>query len=117
MKGIDIKGKRVPIELDRTRYLIYDLNGLADLEEVVGDLDKFVKSLGKEKATLKMLRLLLWAGLVSEDETLTERGIGALILPSMFPELQNKVLLALNASMPSADDTPEKKPVIEESTG
>ena len=70
MNGIDIKGKRIPIELDRTRHLIYDLNALAELEDRVGDLDKFFKSLSEKKGLpLKIMRFMLWAGLISEDET------------------------------------------------
>lgn len=125
MKGIDLKGKRVPIELDRTRYLIYDLNTLAELEEKIGELDQFFKSLServnqKKALPFKTVRLLLWAGLVSEDEKLTEKQVGSFVFLENIELVTNKIIEAVNASMPLADnqeDPQEKKPVSEESTG
>lgn len=122
-KGIDVKGKRIPIELDRTRYLIYDLNALAELEDRVGELDTFFKSISEKKSLpLKTMRLLLWAGLISEDEEITEKIAGALVLPDNLEYVTGKIIEAINSSMPESQ---EKKPVSkvqnepqsEESTG
>lgn len=109
VKGIDIKGKRVPIELDRTRYLIYDLNALAELEDRVGELDSFFKSISEKKSLpLKTMRLLLWAGLISEDEEITEKAAGALVLPDNLEYVTSKIIEAINSSMPESQ---EKKPM------
>lgn len=109
VKGIDVKGKRIPIELDRTRYLIYDLNALAELEDRVGELDAFFKSISERKSLpLKTMRLLLWAGLISEDEEITEKTAGALVLPDNLEYVTGKIIEAINSSMPEPQ---EKKPV------
>lgn len=119
MKGIDLKGKKIPIELDRTRYLIYDLNALAELEDRVGDLDSFFKSLNERVASgkglsFKSLRLLLWAGLLSDDPDLTESTVGSFVYPGNLEEVTNKIIEAVNVSMPEVE---EKKIAESEQTG
>jgi hypothetical protein len=69
------KDKMVKIELDKERYLYYDMNALCDLEEAGVDFENMQAG----KAKLSDLRLILWSGLRHEDESLTPRQVGAMI--------------------------------------
>lgn len=69
-------GRSVLVTLDRERHLRFDINSLADLEQVQG------RTLGEIMAGgigLDVTRALLWAGLKHEDARLTVRGAGDLI--------------------------------------
>lgn len=94
----------VPIELDRTRRLRFDMNALAVLEEhglnvfdeeTLSDLDKVIRSPSK-------IRLFVWAGLLHEDPELTLQEAGALIAGDSFLPAMNAVAAALDQAMPKA---------------
>lgn len=72
----------VSIDLDRTRTLRYDVNGLAELEERFGDRPIHTV-LSQERLGLKAIRLLLWIGLRHEDRRLTLDGAGGLLQRAM----------------------------------
>lgn len=72
-----IKQKKVTIELDKERTLYYDLNSFAELEDKFGDIQGVMKAM--EAGSIKAIRSVLWAGLIHEDPTITEREVGALV--------------------------------------
>jgi hypothetical protein len=69
--------KSVPIELDRERTLQLDLNAFCLLEQKFENIDRALRAF--ESGSLQAIRVLLWAGLVHEDPTLTEEAAGALV--------------------------------------
>ena len=73
----DIREVRIPIELDRPRKLLLDLNAFAELEDKFGSLDQASQKM--QQGSVKATRTLLWAGLLHEDENLTECQVGAMI--------------------------------------
>jgi hypothetical protein len=78
----------VEIELDKTRHLCFDLNALAELEDKLGvPLSK----LSEVELGVKSIRSMLWAGLIHEDETLTERQVGGMVGFDNFEYVQNKL--------------------------
>lgn len=78
----------VDIKLDKKRKLQYNLNALAEIEDVLGVKihEMHTLSLG-----MKNIRTILWAGLIHEDAELTEEQVGAMVDVSNIAEVQAKV--------------------------
>jgi hypothetical protein len=67
----------VEIELGgKVRTLNYDLNAMAELEDKLGIE---VSEMENMKMSIKNVRAMLWAGLIHEDEELTEKEVGAMV--------------------------------------
>jgi len=89
----------VTVNLDKERHLRYDLNALVDIEEATG---KPLSEIFTDTANMSMknFRILLWAGLKSEDPALTREQLGAMIDVSIFAELKDAIGQAVFASQP-----------------
>src|SRR2546430_44785 len=96
--------KKVPIELDKPRTLLFDVNALIDLgealkinlmtkdgwEELLGKMETPAPQTMDDKPepvfvaspSFEKVREIVWAGLRHEDETLTLRQAGALLDPA-----------------------------------
>ena len=46
----DIREVRIPIELDKPRTLLFDLNAFAELEDKFGSLDQAFQKMGRASA-------------------------------------------------------------------
>jgi len=97
----NVKEGLIPIQLDRERNLKFDLNAFIELEEKYGDIDTAFKDI--EGGKMKAIRTVLWAGLVHEDESLTEKQVGALVTVSNLNEITDKLTEAVNVSLPTGD--------------
>ena len=73
MSNLDqVREKNVTLNVGgKDRILKYDLNAMAELEDVYGDLDGIQAALSSFSS--KALRKFLWAGLIHEDPNLTEK--------------------------------------------
>lgn len=98
--------KGAPIELGgETRYLKYDLNAFAEIEEMYGDIEKAMSDL--EKGSIKALRAILWAGMLHNhldsdgNPTLTMREVGSWIDFKELPVLSDKIGKALEQALPT----------------
>lgn len=91
-----IKRSAVKITLadGKERVLRYTLNAMIELEESYGSVEEAFRVL-EETNSLKALRKILWAGLLHEEDALTEQEIGALIDIEYMQELVNGVGTAL----------------------
>jgi hypothetical protein len=98
----DIREMTVPIELDKPRSLKYDLNAFSELEEKFGSMDTAFQAM--QKGSMKAARTLLWAGLLHEDETLTEKRVGGMVTLSNMSEIMDKITNALTEAMPDASE-------------
>ena len=96
----------VAITLDRERHLRMDLNALADFERVSG---KSVMRGGLELDTLSVadIRTLLWACLVAEDESLSERQVGGMLHVGNLSALTEALTKLFGDVMPEQEETPE----------
>jgi len=56
-----------------------------------------------KKGSLKAARALLWAGLLHEDETLTEKGVGAMVGLQNIGGIMETIADAMNRAMPDSD--------------
>lgn len=91
---------KVPVTLDKERTLCYDLNAFIALEGIYGSEKKAIDAL--VSGSLKAARAFLWAGLLHEDETLTEKEVGAMLTVQNASEFSEKLLLAVSGTLPEA---------------
>jgi len=96
----DVKSKDVKITLSDgvERTIKFDLNAMAELEDKYGSVDAAFEML--DKNSIKALRFILWAGLMHEDENLTEKQVGSLIDMRYMQELMGTLGSALESDMP-----------------
>ncbi len=84
------------------RELLFTLNALAELEEKFGSVDAaFAEA---DKGSIKTIRFVLWAGLITKDPELTEQQVGALIDMRMLANLMQGMTAALGAHMGADED-------------
>lgn len=100
-------GRYVTIELDRPRRLLYDLNALAEIEE---RLNIGVDQIGNLPAKAKVIRVLLWAGLIHEDPGLTVEQAGAMVTGDRFVYVTEKIGEALQKAFGSGTEGNAKGP-------
>lgn len=91
----------VLIELDRPRHLRYDLSALADLEEKLG-VDS-IQQFFDQPLNFRAIRTMVWAGLVHEDDTLTESQVGRWIDGSNYQRVYEATIKALLSAFPSGN--------------
>lgn len=97
----DVKSKDIKIKLldGVERTIKFDLNAMAELEDKYGSVEAAFNAL--DNNSIKALRFILWAGLVHEDENLTERKVGSLIDMRYIEEIMGTLGEAFDADMPS----------------
>lgn len=104
----NIKDKPIPIQLDRERNLKFDLNAFIELEDVYGSIDDAFK--GLESGRIKAIRTILWAGLIHEDESLTEKQVGTLVAVNNLNEVVAKLIEAVNMALPEGEQKNYQNP-------
>jgi hypothetical protein len=92
--------KLIGLKLDRDRYLRYDINALANLEEATGmTIEQAMDE--KKIQSLRVVRALVWAGLLHEDPKLKIETAGDLLedffesggeLTTIFQKITDAVL-------------------------
>lgn len=87
----------VEIELDKVRHLRYTMNALAEIEDKLGVT---IEKIGEVEMTVKAVRVILWAGLIHEDEALTEREVGNMVDMENFFYVQEKIAEAFAGGQP-----------------
>ena len=96
------KLRREPIVIDIgdgvERILRYTLNSFALIEEKYGTIDKAMEAL--RSGSVAAVRFALWAGLVHEDENLSEHYVGSQIDLSDLEDLAEKMNKAMMGDLP-----------------
>lgn len=82
------------------RHLKFDLNALAEIEDKFGTVDAGFEEL--DKGSIKAVRFILWAGLVHEDESLTEQRVGSLIDIQYLQSIMQSMGDAMQKDMPES---------------
>lgn len=92
---------RVPVLLDKPRTIVLDINALCRVEEVTG-----ISMLVGQPAfsSLRIMRALIWAGLLHEDQTLTLERVGELIGEADTSDLLTSIMKAYDVAMPDPDN-------------
>jgi len=122
-----MKIRKVPITLDKPRTLLYDVNAMIDLgellrvnlmtregwDQLVGRMetpapqtmdDKPAEQFVPAVPSFEKVRAIVWAGLRHEDETLTVRQVGAMLDPTDLAS----VIAAYTEAWQAADVTETK---------
>ena len=96
------KLRREPIVVDIgdgvERKLRYTLNSFALIEEKYGTVDNAMEAL--KSGSVAAIRFVLWAGLVHEDESLSEHYVGSQIDLSDLEDLAEKMNKAMMGDLP-----------------
>jgi hypothetical protein len=93
-----LKTEKFPVVLDKTRFLAYDLNAFCHLESKFGHLTKALEQM--QSGSFTAIRAFLWAGLVHEEESLTEQEVGSWITPHNLETVAERIVEAIQASLP-----------------
>ena len=88
---------KVEITLDRPRRLLFDFNAKVAFEEATGASTFDPKTFNLSS---KVIRALLWAGLLHENPMLTLQEAGAMITRQNEREVSKKVFEAWRLSLP-----------------
>jgi len=108
MSGIkDVKATAVKITLDKERSLLYDLNAWGELEEQFGSIEEVLKI--HETKSVKSFTTLLWAGLIHEDDTLTQKDVGKMLTFRTLTENMPLITEAIENSMPELTEEQKKE--------
>jgi len=93
--GKDLQIQTTTIELKGRKYeMNFDLNSMAELEDIFGTLQIAIAELKKKK--LKAVRSFLYAVLKSTDESLTEFEVGKLIDMNNFTTIEKAITKLIN---------------------
>jgi len=97
-----VKVRKAPVFVDIgdgvERKLRYTLNSFALIEEKYGTIDKAMEIL--KSGSIAAVRFALWAGLVHEDENLSEHYVGNQIDLSDLEDLAEKMNKAMMGDLP-----------------
>lgn len=101
-----LKDGRVAIELDKTRYLLFDLNAVDAVTDKYGAIDKIGDILNPESNSryMKDLRFILTT-LINEgddEEELTEKQVGKLVTMGNMVNVMGKLTEAFNIGQSGA---------------
>ncbi len=95
----DIRAKKTPVKLgDKTYHLHYDLNAFAELEEIYGSVETAMNTLAE--GSVKAIINVLWAGLIHENETLTQKEVGRMFDLSQVKQIGELINTAINEAIP-----------------
>lgn len=101
--GKDLQAQSIPIELKGKKYdMNFDLNAMAELEDIFGSLQIAIAELKKKK--LKAVRSFLYAVLKSTDESLTEFEVGRLIDMNNFTTIEKAITKLINNAFEEGEE-------------
>jgi hypothetical protein len=93
-----VKRQPIYIELDKKRQLKFTLNAMAELEDKYGTIDDAMKKL--DSGSMKAIRFMLWAGLMHEDDALTETQVGDMLEMQDLQEIAEKLNKTMGIDLP-----------------
>lgn len=108
----DVKPKKRFVDLGDgvEREVTFSLNAMAELEDKYGSVDAAFNKV--KSGSVAAVRFLLWTIMYDNDESLTERQVGAMIRLDNIGEIMYTLMEALESQMPegvSVDDVPNEE--------
>lgn len=98
VKQVKAKNKTIILKDGVERELIFDLNAMAELEDMYGTVDAAFKKL--DEGSVKAVRAVLWAGLLATEPDITIQKVGSLIDLAYLTELMQTMEEAIKQDMP-----------------
>jgi hypothetical protein len=83
------------------REIKFTLNAMAEIEDKYGSVDAGFAKL--DEGSIKAARFIMWAGLLHNEENLTEQQVGNLIDMDCLNEIFEQMNGALKEDMPQKD--------------
>lgn len=93
-----MKVEKIPIDLDKRRHLVYNLDAIYDLEQAYGSFNLAVRSVRID--AFDDTARMLYFGLRHEDSTLTEAYADQLINVTNRLEVISKIISAISTALP-----------------
>ena len=103
----DIREVRIPIELDKHPHAVFRPERLRRAGGQIRLSGSSIAFQKMQQGSVKAPRTLLWAGLLHEDETLTERREGAMISMTNVETIMEQIIQALTVALPEDTDSSE----------
>ena len=105
----------VKVTLDKERHLSYSFNALVSFEDETGEdlLTVFDRMAKGVRPSMKLLRAMVWCGLLHEDAELTPAQVGELLSFRTFAEIAPLMGEAISLALPPRDpdaENPRKAP-------
>jgi hypothetical protein len=86
----------------RSYTLCFPINSIVRLEEVSGNnFISITKDLMQGNISIKMIRQILWAGLIAKQPTMTQEAVGEIIDEVGLQEMINKINESFEAAFPT----------------
>jgi hypothetical protein len=97
-----VKFKKITLNLDKPRNLVYDLNAFSELEELYGSIDGAMTAF--ENGSIKAFRAFLWAGLIYEDPDLTQKDVGRMLTMDKIDSIMAEMNNAMDVALPEVEE-------------
>lgn len=97
----------ITINLDKPRKFVLDWNAMRALEVRVGK--KAIRAIDWEDPGFEDLTLIIWAGLLTDDPTITSDFVGKHLNLTKLQEIEAVVSAAARAAMPEVEEAEAKK--------
>ena len=95
-----IRPRKIEIEFeDKPRHLLFDMNALAELEEMYGSYGEATAALSA--GSFRATRALLYCGLLHEDPEMTLQKAGSLVAMSQMDVLSDALVAAMQDAVPT----------------
>lgn len=98
-----MKVEKIPIDLDKRRHLVYNLDAIYDLEQAYGSFNLAVRSVRID--AFDDTARMLYFGLRHEDSTLTEADADQLVNVTNRLEVIGKIISAISAALPDKSES------------
>lgn len=107
--------KTIEINLDKKRTLRFDMNAMAEFEDISGK-PFFGWAQTMQNMTAKDLRSFLWACLRHEDKELTPEQVGAMITADNLLDVQKSLSDMYVANTPTKEESQsDNAPLVDSS--
>lgn len=106
MSNAFVASPSLEVELDRKRKFCLDLNAFCELEKRLGK--SLFKVINWNDTGFNDMRLLLWAGLLSDDPTLSFEDFNKMMSVPQLMKLMPLVMDMLGRSLPQSDSAAQE---------
>lgn len=97
-----IRPRKIGVEFeDGVRHILFDMNALAELEEMYGSYAEAAEALSA--GSFRATRALLYCGLLHEDPEMTLQKAGGLVAMSQMDVLSDALAAAIQDAVPTEE--------------
>lgn len=102
-----IRPRKVEIDFeDKTRHILFDMNALAELEEMYGSYGDALEALNS--GSFRAIRALLYCGLLNEDPEMTLQKAGSLVAMAQMEAVSDALIAAMQDAVPTEEENEQE---------